>query len=448
MALEGTIKDFALPDIFQLIGIQRKTGVLTLQHQGDAVTIKFLQGSVVEADTVSDSLESRLGTVLVRTGRITKKQLDEALGVQRNTLQRLGHILVKRDYISQDELVDALRIQSSQVIYRLFRWREGRYHFDAVEDLDYDQTHSTPISSETILMEGARMVDEWPLIERRIPSDQVVLRKTAAAEEFVATESGLEPVDEPGGAASADDEFEIDFGAELDLPPDGPVPQPRPGQGGAASGSRAPAIKLSSEERQVLEMVDGRRNVREIVDLLALPEFETFRALSEMLTRSLLERVEGESGTGQKAAGRRSLPRLLGWLAQGAIVAAAVGAIVTVPSNRFTPWQLLATAPATDQLRLYAALSRLERIERAVQVFYLDSGVFPDSLPLLAEYGYLDASALTDPWGRPYGFQLSPGGYQLMGHDAAGERIPALTVSRSFSEVQRLLVGGSGSAGP
>ena len=32
MALEGTIKDFGLPDIFQLIGLQRKTGLLTLKH--------------------------------------------------------------------------------------------------------------------------------------------------------------------------------------------------------------------------------------------------------------------------------------------------------------------------------------------------------------------------------------------------------------------------------
>ena len=49
MALKGTLKDFSLADIFQLIGIQRKTGVLTLKNDehkhsneknpGDAVEI-------------------------------------------------------------------------------------------------------------------------------------------------------------------------------------------------------------------------------------------------------------------------------------------------------------------------------------------------------------------------------------------------------------------------
>ena len=48
MALEGTIKDFGLPDIFQLIGLQRKTGLLTLKHDTEDVTVTF-EGGMVEA---------------------------------------------------------------------------------------------------------------------------------------------------------------------------------------------------------------------------------------------------------------------------------------------------------------------------------------------------------------------------------------------------------------
>jgi hypothetical protein len=424
VALEGTIKDFALPDIFQLIGIQRKTGVLTLTHEQATVTIKFLEGHVVEADTLSDSLESRLGAVLVRTGRISQQQLDEALEIQRNTLQRLGHILVKRDYISQDELVDALQIQSSQIIYRLFRWREGSYHFDAVDELDYDQHHSTPISSETILMEGARMVDEWPIIERRIPSDRIVLRKTAAAEE-------LEDESEGDGG----DELDLDLGVDLDLEIGADPPADSP---------KEPAIKLSPEERQILALVDGTRTVREIVDLLNLAEFETFRALSEMLTRNLVERVGSTARAGERPESRGITGKLLGWLAKLALAAAALGAVATLATNPVTPWRLAGAGPATDRLRLYAAMSRLERIERGVQVFYLDTGTFPAGLETLVQYGYLDEVALHDPWGRPYRFLLSPGGYQVLGQDADGQNLPELTVSRSFSEVQRLLMDDDG----
>ena len=179
MALQGTIQDFGLADIFQLIGIQRKTGTLTLQNDEDEVTVKFSEGQVVGADTRLRNLEDLLGSVLVRTGRITEAHLQEALGVQKDTLQRLGFILVDQRFISEEDLREALRIQVTQIVYRLFRWREGRYHFDQQEQVEFEKLFD-PVSAETILMEGARMIDEWPIIERRIRSEQMVFEKTEA----------------------------------------------------------------------------------------------------------------------------------------------------------------------------------------------------------------------------------------------------------------------------
>ncbi|HJQ98388.1 MAG TPA: DUF4388 domain-containing protein, partial [Candidatus Polarisedimenticolaceae bacterium] len=181
MALEGTIRDFGLADILQLIGIQRKTGVLSLDNGQEAVTVTFLDGHVVGADTKERNLEDMLGSVLVRTGRVTDAQLREALRLQRETLQRLGYILVRQRFISEEDLVEALRIQVTQIVYRLFRWRDGKYQFSPKDHMDYDTEHFQPIAAETILMEGARMIDEWPIIERRIRSSTLVFRKTQAA---------------------------------------------------------------------------------------------------------------------------------------------------------------------------------------------------------------------------------------------------------------------------
>ena len=93
MALEGTLRDFSLADIFQLIGLQRKTGVLTLRSKDDTVTVTFLDGKVVGADSLNRRLENRLGTVLMRTGFLTQDQLKRSLEIQKETLQRLGFIL-------------------------------------------------------------------------------------------------------------------------------------------------------------------------------------------------------------------------------------------------------------------------------------------------------------------------------------------------------------------
>src|SRR5258706_11202605 len=198
MALEGTIKDFGLPDIFQLIGLQRKTGILTLTSDNETVTVSFENGMVVMADSNSKRLEDRLGNVLVKQGKLGKDRLDEALETQKQTLQRLGHILGTSGFITSKDLKDALQVQISQIVFKVFRWRDGHYHFAPTDSVDYDRENFVPMSADFILMEGIRMVDEWPIIERKIPSFDIVFR--GAVEPSQIEVGGA---DEPGASESA-----------------------------------------------------------------------------------------------------------------------------------------------------------------------------------------------------------------------------------------------------
>ena len=258
MALEGTIKDFGLPDIFQLIGLQRKTGILSLTNEKDeeTVTVTFENGMVVMADSTGNRLEDRLGNVLVKQGKISRERLDEALGVQKQTLQRLGHILATGSAITQKDLKDALQVQVSQIVFRVFRWRDGGYQFTAADTVDWDRENFVPMSADFILMEGIRMVDEWPIIEKKIPSFDVVFR----------------PVVDPSlievGTSGADDSGsgEIRRGAP------------------AASGK----IRLSPEEDRVFRKVDGVRTVQAIIDGTGAAEFEVCRTLFDFLNRNLI----------------------------------------------------------------------------------------------------------------------------------------------------------------
>src|SRR5512139_353958 len=252
MALEGTIRDFGLPDIFQLIGLQRKTGLLTLTNEKDdeSVTITFEGGMVVMADSTARRLEDRLGNVLVKQGKITRERLEEALSVQKQTLQRLGHILASASAITTKDLRDALQVQISQIVFRVFRWRDGRYQFTPAENVDYDRENFAPMSTDFILMEGIRMVDEWPIIEKKIPSFDIVFR----------------PVVDPGL---------IDVGA---------------GGGPDASGAerRSPSsatgrIRLAADEERVFRRVDGVRTVQAIIDSTGIGEFEACRILFDFL---------------------------------------------------------------------------------------------------------------------------------------------------------------------
>ncbi|MCI0416290.1 DUF4388 domain-containing protein, partial [bacterium] len=179
MALEGTLEDFSLADIFQLIGIQRKTGVLTLRKLDEIIIIKFYGGQVIGADSSPKKLEDRLGKVLVKTGLISFDQLKDALSYQQKTLQKIGFILVDHNYLSREQLKEALQIQIVQMVYRLFRWHSGEYYFDQKAAVDPNSDESIPpMSTESILMEGIQMIDEWPIIEKRIPNFNMGFRPT------------------------------------------------------------------------------------------------------------------------------------------------------------------------------------------------------------------------------------------------------------------------------
>src|SRR5918996_4288028 len=269
MALEGTLRDFSLADIFQLIGLQRKTGVLTLRSKDDTVTVTFLDGKVVGADSLNRRLENRLGTVLMRTGTLTQDQLARALEIQRETLQRLGFILTHYGIISAESLKHAIQLQIQQIIYRLFRWKDGDYHFSQETTIEYDRDNVVPITAESILMEGARMIDEWPIIEKRIRSYDMVFRKKLTDQEIV--------------VVGADEADEIDF--------DG-APAKKKKHGGIGD-----QIRISQEEKFIYDMVDGTMTVGDIVETARLSEFDTNKALYELLTRDLIEEVKGATAT-------------------------------------------------------------------------------------------------------------------------------------------------------
>ena len=413
MALVGTIKDFGLADILQLIGLQRKTGLLTLERATDTVTVKFLDGAVVGAETSLRNLEDLLGSVLVRTGRITQAQLRDALHLQKTTLQRLGYILVKQNFVSSEDLEEALRIQVTQIVYRLFRWREGKYQFAPMDHMEYDNEHFRPLSAETILMEGARMIDEWPILERKVKSPDWVFRKTASGDALDVPIASLLDAD-------------IDFGFQ-----DGP-----------AIGERdAGAIRLSPEERDILRLVDGVATVQDIVDTSALAEFDVYRLLVELLNRNLIDLVEVavEEGAATPSADRR---RWTSGILQVLVFALAAVGVLTLRANPYTPWKLAARSPETELLKTYVSRNRLERVEQALQAFYLDRGSLPDSLDALAPGGYLPIGDTVDPWGRRYTYQLGPTAYEIRERaptDGAGSEI---VIRHPFSASQRMVLEG------
>ena len=130
MALKGSIKDFGLAEIFQLIFIQRKTGVLTLKSKEKNATIFFGNGLIVDASSTERGAVEKLGEILIRANRIDPEQLNEFLNDQEIAQEKLGKMITESGLIKNEDVKNALKLQMHETIYSLFRWKEGDYQFD------------------------------------------------------------------------------------------------------------------------------------------------------------------------------------------------------------------------------------------------------------------------------------------------------------------------------
>ncbi|HEV7786612.1 MAG TPA: DUF4388 domain-containing protein, partial [Thermoanaerobaculia bacterium] len=157
MAVEGTLDLFKLPEILQLISQQKKTGILTVQGQQDIVAISFLNGRIVAADALSQTLEEGLAQVLVREGMITASDLHRAAAEHQSAGGRLIDVLVERRYLERAQLLQALRLQTWRLLEQLLRWNEGDFKFYSGDEVSFEEGFN-PIPVEELLIHAAPAV--------------------------------------------------------------------------------------------------------------------------------------------------------------------------------------------------------------------------------------------------------------------------------------------------
>ena len=227
MAIRGSLREASLPDVLQLLSMGKKTGCLSVTHKNSFGYIYFNKGRICYASIVNR--RDRLGDMLVKTNVISQAMLDAAIELQdRRRDKRLGELLVELGSLSQQQLHDAINVQIQEAVYFLFTWNQGTFNFEA--DVVPDaHDFVVSINPESLLLEGARRVDEWGLIEKKIPTFDIVFER---------------------------DRLRI---AESD-------------------------IMLNDEWRSVLEMVDGSRDVQRIIDDSGQVEFEVGKALYGLLS--------------------------------------------------------------------------------------------------------------------------------------------------------------------
>ena len=227
--LAGDLSSFPLPDILLLVSNNRKSGSLRCSRAATVKTLEWEDGSIVFARSTVP--EDRLGAFLQARGVVTAEKLQKA-GPMVGTQDRLGKTLIRLGVLTPAVLWEAVQGQVAEIVYSLFNWKDGTFEFREGAPSAEKIVMNTSVMN--LIMEGTRRFDEWSLVRQKTQNDRVVLSRVKSPDEA--------------------------------------------GQ----------MVELSDVERVALDLVDGRRTVREVVDAAGRAEFETWQALYSLLSAGVI----------------------------------------------------------------------------------------------------------------------------------------------------------------
>ncbi len=292
MALEGSLKDFGLADILQLIYFQRKTGILSLDGKMDRVKLLFVDGNIVGAESKKRLEDNRLGKILLKKGLIREDDLQAVLEEQRSSGARLGTVLIQKRLVEREKIQDIVHAQVTEIVLQLFGWKLGTYEFTA-QGVPQDKELPFSLDTQHLLMEGLRIVDELSVIKDKLTLDTLFVRTAAEG------------------------------------------------------------VDLSEEERGILSLVDGENDVSTIVDLAGKDNFEVSKVLLALLEKGLIK-SKGVAPVAAPAAvsiTEKAPPTFLGYLPYLAVAASLLLSLAVVFIQKDDTMNIFSAAKTIDDLR-------------------------------------------------------------------------------------------------
>ena len=363
VALRGNVKDFGIAEVFQLIGQQRKTGILELSDGDEQVQLVFDRGAVVEAAPVGGRPHEGLGEMLVRCGLLSRQRVEKLHRECAASAQTLPRRAVERCGLDAAELASIEDLLTRETLLRILRWSSGSFDFRA-QPVEHERQLGTLLGAEQILMDGLRMVDEWQSFCELVPSQDLVFQQTAPFEEF----------------------------------------RPR-----ADSPQQLEAIE------RVYRLVDGRTPVDRIVDLSRLGSFDATRALASLRKAGVVEALD-PAGAGRLRPRTRLFDRGQLRAVVPALIGLALLAVVSAAANLRPGAPVEPRGVAIDRAPLEALrlAHEVRGVRHALDAYRFLDGRWPEALPELAERGLPGAQPLASPGAQAYYYATREGDALLL----------------------------------
>lgn len=235
--LAGDLAGVSAADLVTFVHQARLSGTLTIAAGGAERSVVFADGEVRGAR--STAAGERLGEIAVRLGLLEEPQIAAAARAG----AAIGKALVDAGHLAPADLWRCLHEQVTAIFQAALLARIGTFFL--VEEAAPDRA-SWPlaVSTQSLLMEGIRRIDELARFQALIPGRDAVIRRREPAR---------------------------------------------------AGGPRGP-------EREVLALVDGRRTVEEIAAAAHLSDFDATRLLHHLVEIGHAEVVADAPGAGSPEA--------------------------------------------------------------------------------------------------------------------------------------------------
>lgn len=238
VTLAGDLAGFPLADFIAFVHQSRLSGLLTVASPGAERSIAFKDGEVRSAQ--STVAGERIGEVAVKLGFVDEAQVQAASQGSRP----LGKALVDQGHLSANDLWKCFHEQVTAVFHAILLSREGIFWLLDEEVTDRPGA-PLAVSTQTLLMDGIRRIDELSLFRARIPGPAAFLRRR-----------------EPK----------------------------RP-------------VTLKAVEQQLLALVDGRRTVAQVATAAHLNDFDATKILYHLAEAGYVEAVaEPAAAAGEPGA--------------------------------------------------------------------------------------------------------------------------------------------------
>ncbi len=172
--LSGSLEDFGLVEVLQVVELGGMTGAIQLKKENGQTGIVYCNEGKVANCSEFDPLALTLGDVLQQLGMATHQQIEDAFKQQLSDVvgKRIGERLITMRIINETQLREALRTKALWTIRELAMWPKGTYEFIASPDVQKLLPYGdVPLNIEVMrtAMEIVRYSDEWQTLEVALP---------------------------------------------------------------------------------------------------------------------------------------------------------------------------------------------------------------------------------------------------------------------------------------